>query len=93
MTYASCALKDGGSLSALAVEVVQHCLKLREIYGMWPNGFSEREDTPQLMTGLAGIGHCLLQIGQLSKAPWMLHIGIEPERTSRSEVVNAPCVF
>lgn len=56
----------------LAIRVAKAACRQKESVGVWPNAVSKVEDSPQLMTGTAGIGHALLQIARCSSLPCIL---------------------
>ena len=56
----------------LAVRVAKAACRQKESVGVWPNAVSKVEDSPQLMTGTAGVGHALLQIAGCSSMPCIL---------------------
>jgi lantibiotic modifying enzyme len=55
-----------------------------------PNSFSKEEDVPQLMTGIAGIGHLLLQYAGCSSVPWILHPPAQLRRSVRNQSATRP---
>jgi lantibiotic modifying enzyme len=71
----SCAKeRDDVKLLRTVEALTELCFAARVSTGFWPNGLSDVEMSPQLMTGAAGVGHGLLQTFGHSKLPLILDI-------------------
>jgi lantibiotic modifying enzyme len=80
MTILKVAATYSGKQAALvaADELASHLIRVRRRMGCWPTTLSKVENTPQLMTGVAGVGHGLLQAYALSTLPFVLDVAFRP---------------